>query len=78
MSLSKWIMKQYWRVGTVRTLLSLALGTLVLGKLYYGYIPVLADLGFLGAVTFGAFLFLIFLGVSYGGDGLDGILHRVV
>ena len=48
MSLSKWIMKQYWRVGTIRTLLSLALGTLVLGKLYYEYIPVLADLGFLG------------------------------
>ena len=65
MSLSKWIMKQYWRVGTIRTLLSLALGTLVLGKLYYEYVPVLADLGFLGAVSFGAFLFLVFMGLGW-------------
>lgn len=65
MILSKWIMKQYWRVGTIRTLLGLALGTLVLGKLYYEYIPVLANLGFIGAVTFGSFLFLIFLGVGW-------------
>ena len=65
MNLSKWIMKQYWRVGTIRTLLSLALGTLVLGKLYYGYIPIIADWDFMGAITFGMFLFLVFLGLGW-------------
>lgn len=65
MSVSKWIMKQYWRVGTIRTLLSLALGTLVLGKLYYSYIPILADLEFIGAVSFGVFLFFAFLGLGW-------------
>jgi hypothetical protein len=58
-------MKQYWRVGTIRTLLSLALGTLVLGKLYYGYIPIIADWDFYGAITFGALLFLVFLGLGW-------------
>ncbi len=65
MSKSKWIMKQYWRVGTIRALSSLALGMLVLGKLYYVHIPILSDLDLLGALILGGALFFLFLGVGY-------------
>jgi hypothetical protein len=65
MSLSKWIMKQYWRVGTVRALLSLALSMLVLGKYYYGYIPIISDLDLWGAILLGVFLTLLFMGFGW-------------
>jgi hypothetical protein len=65
MSLSKWIMKQYWRVGTVRALLSLALSMLVLGKYYYGYIPIISDLDLWGAILLGVFLTLLFMGIGW-------------
>ncbi|MHA1960590.1 MAG: hypothetical protein ACW99U_10175 [Candidatus Thorarchaeota archaeon] len=65
MSKAKWIMKQYWRVGTIRTLTSLGLGMLVLGKWYYVYIPVLQDMGLIGALTFGTLLFFFFLGLGW-------------
>jgi hypothetical protein len=65
MSISKWIMKQYWRVGTIRALMSLALGMLVLGKYYYVYIPVLSDLDFWGAITLGIALTSIFMGLGW-------------
>lgn len=58
-------MKQYWRVGTIRTLASLALGMLVLGRLYYGYIPVLNDWGLMGALTLGSVLVLIFMALGW-------------
>ncbi len=58
-------MKQYWRIGTIRVLLSLALGMFVLGKGYYTYIPFLADLGLLGALILGTFLVLLFLGIGW-------------
>ncbi|MHA1862442.1 MAG: hypothetical protein ACTSWA_01635, partial [Candidatus Thorarchaeota archaeon] len=50
-------MKQYWRVSTIRAILGILMGMLVLGKYYYVYLPPLVDLGFLGAV----FLSIIFL-----------------
>ena len=65
MSKAKWIMKQYWRVGTIRQLAGVAMGMLVLGRYYYKFIPPLADLGFIGAVLLGGILFLIFLGFGY-------------
>lgn len=65
MSKAKWIMKQYWRVGTIRALASLALGMLVLGKYYYEYIPILSDLGWIGAITLGIALILVFLGIGW-------------
>ena len=65
MSLSKWIMKQYWRVGTIRTIASLILGMLVLGRYYYGYVPFLAPLGVIGAIILGFVLILLFLGVGF-------------
>ncbi|MHA1638178.1 MAG: hypothetical protein ACTSUB_09220 [Candidatus Thorarchaeota archaeon] len=67
MAAKKWIMKQYWRVGTIRTLSSLAMGMFVLGRLYYEYIPGLRDLGVLGALTLGMILvlFFMFLGWLY-------------
>ncbi len=58
-------MKQYWRVGTIRALLSLALGMFVLGRGYYSYIPFLADLGLLGALILGTSLVLLFLGIGW-------------
>ncbi len=61
-------MKQYWRVGTMRALLSLALGMFVLGKGYYIYIPILADLGLLGALFLGSCLVLLFLGIGWWYD----------
>ncbi|MFW9975817.1 MAG: hypothetical protein ACFFDQ_11150 [Candidatus Thorarchaeota archaeon] len=68
MTKTKWIMKQYWRIGTIRTLLALALGMFVLGKQYYEYIPYLADLGLLGALILGASLVLLFLGIGWAYD----------
>ncbi|MFW9793958.1 MAG: hypothetical protein ACFFEE_06645 [Candidatus Thorarchaeota archaeon] len=65
MSKAKWIMKQYWRVGTIRALSSLGLGMLVLGRYYYGYVPVLRDLGWIGALTLGITLVFIFLGIGW-------------
>ena len=65
MSKLKWIMKQYWRVGTVRALASLVLGMLVLGRYYYIYIPVLSDMEWIGAVTLGIVLIFIFLGIGW-------------
>lgn len=65
MSGKKWIMKQYWRVGTIRTLFSLVLSMLVLGKYYYEFVPILAPLGLLGALILGFLLVLLFLGIGY-------------
>jgi hypothetical protein len=65
MSKAKWLMKQYWRVGTIRVLAGLAMGMFVLGRLYYTYIPFLANWGLLGALTLGSFLFLLFLSIGW-------------
>ncbi len=61
-------MKQYWRVGTIRVLLALALGMFVLGKKYYEYVPYLADLGLIGALILGTSLILLFLGIGWAYD----------
>ena len=68
MTKTKWIMKQYWRIGTIRVLLSLALGMFVLGRGYYTFIPFLADLGLLGALSLGSFLVLLFMGIGWWYD----------
>ncbi|MFW9767184.1 MAG: hypothetical protein ACFFF9_13665 [Candidatus Thorarchaeota archaeon] len=68
MSKAKWIMKQYWRIGTIRALASLGLGMLVLGRYYFGYVPVLADLGWIGALSLGVILIFVFLGVGWWYD----------
>lgn len=65
MSAKKWIMKQYWRIGQIRVLTALATGMLVLGRWYYGYVPIIQDWGIFGALILGAFLFSIFLGVGW-------------
>ncbi|MFX0045934.1 MAG: hypothetical protein ACFE8Z_08805 [Candidatus Hermodarchaeota archaeon] len=65
MSKLKWIMKQYWRIGTIRALLSLALGMFVLGRWYYVYVPYLQDMGLIGALTLGTSLVLVFLGIGW-------------
>ncbi|MFX1261517.1 MAG: hypothetical protein ACFFAZ_05485 [Promethearchaeota archaeon] len=65
MSIKKWIMKQYWRVGTIRALSSLALGMFVLGRLYYIYIPGLQDMGLLGALILGTLLVVFFMGLGW-------------
>ncbi|MBS3795922.1 MAG: hypothetical protein KGY80_13545 [Candidatus Thorarchaeota archaeon] len=58
-------MKQYWRIGTIRSLASLALGMLVLGRKYLEYVPYLSGMGVIGALTLGSALFLIFLGLGW-------------
>lgn len=61
-------MKQYWRVGQIRALLSLVLGMFVLGRGYYKYIPILANLGLMGALILGSLLVLLFMGVGWWYD----------
>jgi len=61
-------MKQYWRVGTIRALLSLVLGMFVLGRAYYKYIPQLEPLGLGGALILGSALVLLFLGLGWAYD----------
>ncbi len=61
----KWFMKQYWRIGSIRALTSLTLGMFVLGRLYYSYIPPLADLGLIGALILGTVLVFLFMGVGW-------------
>ncbi|MFW9975732.1 MAG: hypothetical protein ACFFDQ_10725 [Candidatus Thorarchaeota archaeon] len=68
MTRAKWVMKQYWRIGTIRALLSLALGMFVLSKYYYIYIPILSDWDLFGAITLGVILILVFMGVGWGYD----------
>lgn len=68
MPLKKWVMKQYWRVSTIRTLLSLGMWMLILGRSYYGSVPIVSDMGFLGALILGAILFSFFLGLGWAYD----------
>jgi len=65
LSKSKWVMKQYWRLGTIRALLSLGLGMFTLGKLYLEYVPGLSSFGLRGALLLGASLFFFFLGLGW-------------
>lgn len=65
MLVKKWIMKQYWRVSQIRILASLGLGMLVIGKLYLEFVPVLRDMGLLGALTLGVLLFSVFMGLGW-------------
>ena len=61
-------MKQYWRVGTIRAITSLAFGMLVLGRLYYVYVPGLSEMGLLGALVLGSILVLFFLALGWAYD----------
>ncbi len=65
MSIKKWIMKQYWRVDTVRASASLVLGMFVLGRMYYSSIPSLAVYGIYGAIILGVFFIFFFLIVGW-------------
>jgi hypothetical protein len=60
-SKTKWIMKQYWRLSTIRALSGLVLGMLVIGQFYYEYIPPLATLGLVGALILSGILIVFFL-----------------
>jgi len=61
-------MKQYWRVGTIRAITSLAFGMFVLGRLYYVYVPGLSEMGLLGALVLGSILVLFFMGLGWAYD----------
>lgn len=63
--IKKWIMKQYWRVGQIRAISSLATGMLVIGRLYVDFVPILKNMGVWGALILGTFLFSIFLGLGW-------------
>jgi len=60
-------MKQYWRVGTIRAMVGLLLGMLVLGRYYYRFIPFFDSFepSILGAIVLAGVLFLVFLGAGY-------------
>jgi hypothetical protein len=58
-------MKQYWRISTIRTLSGLVLGMLVIGQLYYEYIPPLVELGIIGALILSAILIVFFMGLGW-------------
>jgi hypothetical protein len=61
-------MKQYWRIGTIRVISSLILGMLVLGRLYYVYVPGLNNMGLLGALALGSILILLFMSLGWAYD----------
>ena len=65
MAKAKWIMKQYWRIGTVRAIFALLMGMLILARYYYVFIPWLLDMGFFGALFLALILLLIFLFAGY-------------
>jgi hypothetical protein len=52
-------------VGAIRALTGLALGMFVLGRLYYEFIPVLQDMGLIGALILGSALVLLFMGLGW-------------
>lgn len=60
-------MKQYWRVGTIRTIVGVLLGMLVLGRYYYQLIPFFNsfDPSILGAILLAGVFLLIFLMAGY-------------
>lgn len=60
-------MKQYWRVGTIRAIVGVLLGMLVLGRYYYKFIPFFNSLhpSILGAILLAGMLLLIFLFIGY-------------
>ena len=64
---SKWIMKQYWRVGTIRTIVSVLQGMLVLGRYYYQIIPFYNSFhpSIIGAFLLAGTFLLIFLIAGY-------------
>jgi hypothetical protein len=62
------MMKQYWRIGTIRALLGLAMGMFSLGRFYYVYIPWLQPLGLIGALVLGSILLLLFMGLGWAYD----------
>ncbi|MHA1928255.1 MAG: hypothetical protein ACTSV2_06720 [Candidatus Thorarchaeota archaeon] len=67
MSKSKWIMKQYWRVGSIRQIFGVLIGMFVLGRVYYSYVPGFNNLepSIMGAIFLACFLLVIFIGVGY-------------
>ena len=81
-SKSKWILKQYWRVGAIRAIFGVVLGMFVLGRYYYPFVPFLNNLdpGILGAILLAGILLLVFLTVGFFYDAklqLWNEAHRV-
>ena len=61
MGLRKWIMMQYWRLTQVRGIYSVFYGILTLAGLYVMYVPLFADYGLMGSLTFAGLILLVFL-----------------
>ena len=60
-------MKQYWRVGTIRAIVGVILGMLVLGRYYYKFIPYFNSLSpsILGAILLAGVFLIVFLIAGY-------------
>lgn len=65
MGVRKWIMKQYWRLVTVRGIWNLFYGILLLAIAYYMYLPFFYDMGALGPFALAFVLFMTFLIIGY-------------
>ncbi|MHA1770221.1 MAG: hypothetical protein ACTSXS_01335 [Candidatus Thorarchaeota archaeon] len=78
MGKAKWIMKQYWRLSTIRAIIGVLLGMLVLGRYYYQFVPILRDMSpsVLGAITLGMIFLGIFLFVGYLYDDVSHLWNE--
>ncbi|MFW9801881.1 MAG: hypothetical protein ACFFFC_04485 [Candidatus Thorarchaeota archaeon] len=65
MGVKKWLMKQQWRLTQIRGIWSLFYGTFMLSIAFYGFVPILSEMGPIAPFIFSATLFLIFLVGGY-------------
>lgn len=71
MGVKKWLMKQQWRLTQIRGIWSLFYGTFMLAIAFYGYVPLLNEMGPIAPFVFSAILFIMFI---IGGYIYDKVL----
>lgn len=71
MGVKKWLMKQQWRLTQIRGIWSLFYGTFMLAIAFYGFVPILNEMGAIGPFLFSAIIFVIFI---IGGYIYDKVL----
>ena len=65
MGFKKWLMKQQWRIVQIRGIWGLFYGILLLAAAYYGYIPVINEMGEWGPFVFSGILLISFAILGY-------------
>jgi len=71
MGVKKWLMKQQWRLTQIRGIWSLFYGTFMLAIAFYGFVPILKEMGPIAPFIFSGILFLLFI---IGGYIYDKVL----